>query len=673
MNYPGRWHKGKHPGGPYFGLHYDLHAGPQDTALGTHCTPRELIPSLKLMDPEWVQTDCKGVPGLTSWFSQVPEATVSPGVKKDALRGWRAATRQMGLPLHCHYCGVWDQAAAEKHPEWAVVPPPGTKPGSAAYEAAQGKICPRSGYLQGLMIPQLLEVVDRYGADGFWVDADICFVQLCYCERCRAAFREATGLKRAPTKVSDPHWVAWTNFHRQSFYDYVTEYVTALHEQRWEVLVCSNWLHTFRDPGEPVVPTDWISGDIPIEIEAIQTRCEARFMSTRGRPWDLMPWNFFKAGEYEDERLPRTTKPVAMLEQEAATILAYGGGLQVYENASGVRDGRLVDWRMKRLGQLGRWAKARRSFCRNSEMVPQVAVLHSEHHFYAQPSPDLYGSRDTAPVEGATYALLENQLSVDILDEWALLPRLADFPLVVIPEQHGMSEEIAQALVGYVQAGGKALFTGAETWERFGAAFWGARLVEQEGAGEHFIPAGDGAFAAWSKQWKLIKPRAGQALGVMGRTHLTDAELLPYASAVRNAAGTVVYVPWNLFRFFRETRYSLVRQWVGELVAALRPELGLKVQAPPEVDIIRRRKGRQEFIHLVNRASGVPAEAPARGVDTIPPVGPVVVDLRCETPPSRVWLAGEKADLDWAWSAGTLHATVPQVEIHAAVGIRHAL
>src|ERR1035437_7305258 len=103
MSYAGRWYKGKKAGGPYYGLHYDLHANAKDTVLGVHATARELIPSLRLMNPEWGQTDCKGHVGMTSWFSRVPAATFSPGAQRDALLGWRAATRKLGLPLHCHY------------------------------------------------------------------------------------------------------------------------------------------------------------------------------------------------------------------------------------------------------------------------------------------------------------------------------------------------------------------------------------------------------------------------------------------------------------------------------------------------------------------------------------------------------------------------------------------
>ena len=546
----GRWY----PSRPYFGLHYDLHANENDTALGTHCTPEELVASLKLMAPEWVQTDCKGHRGMTSWFSKVPNATVSPGVKKDALKGWREATRRLGVPLHCHYSGIWDNAAQEKHPEWAVVPNPKAKPGDP-FHTAEGRMCPRGGYLEGLLLPQMIELVDRYGVDGFWVDGEIWAVQPCYCDACRVAFREQTGIKQPPTTTDDPNWIPWINFHRQSFYDYVTRYATALHEARPEARVCSNWMHTFKDPGEPLVPTDWISGDTVYGLDPL--RCEARFISTRGRPWDLMAWNFYRSGDWSDQTKPWTTKDPEQLLQEAAIVLALGGNFQVYENPSPLRDGRLPAWRMKRLGQVGKWVKSRKSWCRDTETVPQVAVLHSEHHFRSQPAPDLYFSTEAAAVEGAVFALLENQLSVDILDEWALLPRLAEFPLVVVPEQDRMSAEMAAALEGYVRQGGRLLVTGAAMYDRRPAAFWGAEAAATEADKLYYVPLGDGSFSAWSAQWRGLQPARAKALGFLGTTPLPDAELTPYPAAVLNrlGQGRVAYVPWNAFRSYRDTRY----------------------------------------------------------------------------------------------------------------------
>ena len=110
MTSSGRWHGDER----YFGMHYDLHAGAGDTDLGSRCGMEELVPMLELTAPDFVQTDCKGHPGYTSWFSKVPNASVPPGLKHDAMMQWRQATRKLGLPLHCHYSGVWDAAAGAR-------------------------------------------------------------------------------------------------------------------------------------------------------------------------------------------------------------------------------------------------------------------------------------------------------------------------------------------------------------------------------------------------------------------------------------------------------------------------------------------------------------------------------------------------------------------------------
>ncbi len=39
---------------------------------------------------------------------------------------------------------------------------------------------------------------------------------------------------------------------------------------------------------------------------------------------------------------------------------------------------------MKRMGKVGEFVKARQSICQDSTMLPQVAVLHSESHFFQQ-------------------------------------------------------------------------------------------------------------------------------------------------------------------------------------------------------------------------------------------------------------------------------------------------
>ncbi len=669
--YRGQWH-GKTR---YFGLHYDLHAGKGDTDLGARATPRDLVPMLKLMGCQFVQTDCKGHAGYTSWRSRTPGASVSPGVRRDAMRGWRAATKQLGQPLHCHYSGIWDGAAGRKHPGWCIVSNEG-RPRGGAFGATAGqptneRMCPRGPYVDRLMIPQMLELIDRYGVDGFWVDGEIWAVEPCYCKRCRKAFKEETGIDQPPTETADPNWIAWINFTRRSFEQYVARYCDAVHAHRPGVLVCSNWLQTFKDPGEPVVPTDWISGDTSWAFGLDSCRCEARFISTRGKHWDLMIWAFTRSAQMADTRDRWTFKPVEMIQQEAAVIAALGGAVMVYETPHGLRNGQLVPWRMKRLREVGRFVKARRTLCQGSETIPQVAVLHSEHHLRSQPARNLMWDVDTSPVEGATYSLLESHYGVDIMDESALRPRLREFPVVVAPEQDRMSDEMVEALKGYVEDGGRLLVSGAAAFERFGGRFLGVKSGKVERDAAYHVSAGDGSLPVFSAAWRLVKATAAQPFGRLGRTPLLGERLLTNPAATVNAAGkgAVAYVPFDVFRFFCERRYPMARQFVRELTQALAGEMAIRVDAPTCVDAVLRKKGGKIIIHLINRASGIPNRPNDPTVDEIPPVGPVKLEVTLPQKPSAVRLAFEEGNLDWKYASrgGKVVATVPRVHIHAAV------
>ncbi|HEX2971795.1 MAG TPA: hypothetical protein VHP11_05650, partial [Tepidisphaeraceae bacterium] len=269
----------------FFGLHYDLHAGATDTELGAALTPEHLRAALEKVKPDWVQCDCKGHAGYTSWPTAV--GSTSPGVVNDALRIHRDVTRDLGLPLVVHYSGVYDIRAIELHPEWACLGPDGKH-----YHQGWliGSTCTLSPYVDELMIPQMLEIIDNYDVDGFWVDGDNWATFPCYCERCTTAFTAETGITDIPKSPDDPHWRAWADFHRQNFEAYVRKYTEAVHSRKPSCLVCSNWMYTQGQPYEIRVPVDYLSGDFAWKWGTEGSIREGRYMDSLGLSWNLMAW-----------------------------------------------------------------------------------------------------------------------------------------------------------------------------------------------------------------------------------------------------------------------------------------------------------------------------------------------------------------------------------------------
>lgn len=660
--------------GRIFGYHHDLHLDASDADVGARLGVEELVRLLRLTGADFVQADSKGHPGYTSWFSRTPGASVAPGLVGDVLATWRAATRKLGLPLHAHYSGVWDKAAGAGHPGWCVVRADGT-PARTAWAGILGetgdKMCPRGGYARELMVPQLLELARDRHVDGFWVDGDIWAVEPCYCPRCVGAWRERGGVGDPPRGPEDRDWAAWWNFTRESFEAYVAGYVEAVHRGAPGVRVCSNWLQTFRHPGAPTVPTDWISGDTTAMWGLDSVRCEARFISTRGKPWDIVTWDYcFPRGWFGDPDWAVTVKPAAMLQQEAAVSLALGGGVQVCDNPfSNLREGQLARWRLERVGEAARFARRRAARCRGTGTYPQVAVLHSEVHARSRPVGASPRDIDVAPVQGAVFALLECSLGVDVLDEWALGPRLDEFPILVAPEQDGMSPALVERLRAWTRAGGRLLVTGAAGAARFGPAFLGVRLVAESPGAVRWVPSGRGAVSVWSARWGDAEPVTAAPAGRQGASPSRDEKLLPWPAAFHNRVGrgAVAWIPFDVFRAFDRTRFPMLREFLRETVRPLARVLDVRVRAPAAVDAILRRKGSRVIVHLVNRSTGVPAAPHAAVVDEVPRVGPVTITVR-GTVPRRVRAAFEQPRLavSRSRSAG-VRIRVDAVRLHAAV------
>ena len=67
----------------FFGLHFDLHPGPGDPALGADVTEEMVAKLLARVRPDYVQYDSKGHGGYLGWPSKVGPS--APHIVKDSL------------------------------------------------------------------------------------------------------------------------------------------------------------------------------------------------------------------------------------------------------------------------------------------------------------------------------------------------------------------------------------------------------------------------------------------------------------------------------------------------------------------------------------------------------------------------------------------------------------
>ncbi len=427
----------------FLGIHFDFHAGDDCHRVGERTTPEMIERVIDKVQPDYIQIDCKGHRGYSSYPTQV--GNPAPGFVGDPLRIWREVTRRRGIPLFMHYSGVWDYKAVADHPDWAAINGNG-QPNDKATSVF-------GPYVDELMIPQLRELAGEYGVDGAWVDGDCWGTMPDYRQTTIQAFCEQTGAESAPHQKSDPYWNEWMDFHREGFRRYLRHYVDELKSSHPNFQVISNWSFSDHMPEAVSAEVAGLSGDFAPDDSVNSARFAGRCLEDQGVPWDLMSWSF--------SRKTGKQKPAVQLMQEAALVLAMGGGYQAYFKQD--RDGAIRNpAEMDVMAQVAQFCRARQPYCHHSVAVPQIALLYSTAGHYRE-SPGLFhwnGSNGVRVLRQALTQILQKHYGVQVLSEHQLTGNASKWPVIVVPGWEYLEPEFRSELAAYAKSGGRLILIG---------------------------------------------------------------------------------------------------------------------------------------------------------------------------------------------------------------------
>lgn len=630
----------------FLGIHFDFHAREDCTAVGSNTTAEMVAAILDQVKPDYIQIDCKGHPGYSSYPTKVGNPV--PGFVGDPLRVWRQVTADKGVGLFMHYSGVWDGAQVARHPDWAAVGADG-KPSKKATSVF-------GPYADALLIPQLRELAGVYGVDGAWIDGECWATVPDYGDKAAKAFRDATGIQTLPEKPGDPHWVEFLQFHREAFRQYLRRYVNEVHKTHPEFQLCSNWAFTDH-MAEPVsAPVDFLSGDYAPDDSVNSARLSARFLVRQGMPWDLMAWSFSRKKGKDGKSLQKTAPQLA---REAAVVVALGGGFQAYFKQK--RDGSIYGEQMAVMAETAKFCRERQALCHRSMPVPQVALLLSTAGHYRKIN-GLY-NRDLSCVSGVLQALLEAQHSVEVVSEHQLKGRLAEYPLVVVPEWAYLEPAFRDDLVAYAEKGGNLLLVGPKS-----AALFQKELcvtLEGEPSSKPQTLAYAGGEATTKGFAQTAKLGAGaEAFGTLRAGDGTAAR--PAASVASLGKGRIAAVYAELGQSYNGVRSPVVRGFLNVLARRLFPKPMAEVTGSPNVDVCLMRKAGKLLVNLVN-TSGPHQTEPIQ--EAIQPVGPLAVTLRLPRKPKKLTLEPGGRPLDFEYCDGAVTLTVQQLDIHRVIAV----
>ena len=633
-----------------FGVHYDIHAMKHDINLGEMADHESLKKYLEIMKPDWIHCDCKGHAGFASYPTEV--GTPSPGIKKDALKVHSEVCHELGIPLGVHYSSIWDQEACAEHPEWAVVNVKG--------ERETWCVCLNSDYFDKLMIPQMLEIIDKYDVDGFWIDGECWAQQVCYCDRCKAGFRVEYGLE-APTSKDDPSWRAWMTYHRGLLSKTINKYTDAVHKRKPSCLVAANWMLTYGTCVEDTLRTDYITGDLAGSDGLRQAVIEGHFVPEEKKDWNLMAWSMY-SGEG-----PATMKTYESLVQECGYATACGASVMVYDTPA--RSGELVPWHCELIGKVGEFVKPRAEISRHSKSLPEVAVIHNPTDVFGRYEYALFKTGGDDVGKGISSLLSENHYHYDFMTPSMIKGKMERYKLIIINEEYAFDQNFLAELSEYLEGGGAALFIGNQV----GHSFHNFLGVKHEGFGEEYVNVRVGdETVGFSPPYDWVSLVTAKPFKHQIYERMPDKYISERCIATTNefGKGKTLGVYVNLSSSHSVNHYLRNIALFKEIVDSMGIDFTLsEVEAPGYVHFILREKDGDMLVNMINTGKVATAvESPkADTVAEIPKVPLMKFRVKVPKEPKRVKYAPTGKGMTYRYKDGYLYVTVKNFEVSESI------
>lgn len=634
----------------FFGFHFDFHASKTDT-IGTTFTAAMIDSMLTLTKPDYIQVDCKGHPGIASYPTKVGYQAAK--YDKDVMRIWRDVTDKHNVPLFVHFSGVWDTEAVTQHPEWARVNEKG--------EADKEKTSTVGEYADRHLIPQLKELTDTYRIDGAWVDGECWAIVPDYSPRMLELFTKETGIATIPKTKQEPHYQAFADFNRKKFRQYVAHYVDELHRHNKDFQITSNWAFSSMMPEKVDVNLDFLSGDLSANNSVNSAAFQARCLALQGKPWDLMAWSFSRGWTKEKDGV-HTDKSLTQLQQEAAEVMAMGGGFQSYWTQNG--DASVRPYTFKRMSQLAEFCRARQKFCHKAEIMPQIGLLYPA-SAWKKVAPSLYTDGGTQAMQGILTLLMDAQQSVEILMEHHLEGRLANYPLLIVPEWVNMDAKVKTQLLDYARNGGNLLIIGGLAVKDFenelGVTFLGK--ATELGNYQNYIGFGDRM--AGIKGWfQSVRLKSGtESVGVVSKSNDFRFAQWPFVSVAAYGKGKIAGVYADIGDSYNQFQAPVCKAMVKATVEKLMPNPVTRISGSGYVHTVVAKKDGKLTIHLMNTA-GMHSNRDVYAYDEVPPLQNLTVQIRTGTKPAKIVSQPEAKPLPFVYDKGVVTVKIPRLEIH---------
>jgi hypothetical protein len=425
-------------------VHLDFHTSPWIHDVGVDFDADEFAQTLKGAHVNSVTIFGKCHHGMCYYPTKT--GTQHPGLKgRDLLGEQIDALHRHGLRAPIYTTVVWEEDAAQKHPEWRQLRNDGTFAGTSLATDNSGPHPGAWKFLnflnpdyQDYIEAHVREMLANYDVDGFFFDILFFNSQACWSDA-SVKFRKQHGL----TNDDRETWVRFESAAQHAFAEKFTRIVTGLKSDA--TIFYNSTTHSSVDSSAGLrTRTQWQSH---FELESLPSGFwgyqhfprMARQIGRWGKPWFGMTGRFQRQwGDFGG------IKPQPALEYECFRSQALGGGNSVGDQLPprGILDPAAYDL----IGAVYGQCEAAEPFYKDSQPVTQIGVL----------SPAFPGIGDVAAKseEGVIQMCEETHYESSLLDD---ANDLGGFELLILPDSVVITEPLKAKLQKYFESGGKLI------------------------------------------------------------------------------------------------------------------------------------------------------------------------------------------------------------------------
>jgi hypothetical protein len=574
--------------------------------------------------------------GFSAWYpSKLPSQRVNPHLKGDFLGEVVAAAQRAGIKV------IVRMDISKGRPEWLARDPEWfvrKADGSPRLVWEMPQTCPTGPYWQEQAFAILAEILGRYQVDGFFFN--YLNVARCYCARCQAAVRAATGAPVPPDGTRTPAHERWR---QATMADYLLRLRAFIRERAPSAVlipyhhVRDGWNYRAMAEGADIVSAQ---ASIPLVVNPVDPQPQwnhwaaeealaARSVKPRSAPVLIHTGSEFFASR-------QTALPPDRMVRGMIQAAAHGANAAASLNGTLDQDDPRT---IPRLREFADYLHRNSAWYRGLRSLAGVALVRSQDSMdwgpdAGRPAGDVRTPGHVAEFRGLYEAIVESRHACDIAPTGGLtLAALRRYQVLFLPAVSCMSADDAAVLDDYVDAGGHLVLTAdSGACEQDGVSritpalrclpylpgpsrnVFGGYLksvnphlraalggVPHIGIDSDFwSPVGAGGSEGATVDLRLVSPARNNAPEF---TAVPATGVEPGLMHCRFGRGVATWLPWRIGALFHLSGIPEYASLVRHLLAEVLGESVVRTDAPPAVECIFYGHPEGEVVHFLNGAA----------------------------------------------------------------------